>query len=153
MKGGNGPAAAGGMTAAPTGGGAEAEEGAAVAAGGPAAGMTGGGPEGAPAVEASCDGGGEETGGGSNGAPPPLPVPSPAERPREKSFGVAGGAAEVGGAVRPLAVLPNPELNGGIDDVPLGIPVDGVPADGKLSPLVGPPVIGSDGPEVEVVGA
>ena len=142
------------MTAPPTGGGAEAEEGAAVAAGGPAAGMTGGGPEGAPAVEASCDGGGEETGGGSNGAPPPLPAPSPAEkRPREKSFGVAGGAAEVGGAVRPLAVLPNPELNGGIDDVPLGIPVDGVPVDGKLSPLVGPPVIGNDGPEVEVVGA
>ncbi|WP_353373322.1 hypothetical protein [Mycobacterium sp.] len=140
------------MTAPPTGGGAEAETGAAVA-GGPAAGITGGGPEAAPVVEASCDGGGEDTGGGSSGAPPPPPVPSPAERPREKSFGVAGGAAEVGGAVRPPAGPLKPGLSGGIEDVPVGIPVDGVPVDGKLSPLVGPPVIGNDGPEVEVVGA
>jgi hypothetical protein len=55
--------------------------------------------------------------------------------------------------VRPLAVLPNPELNGGIDDVPLGIPGDDIPVDGKLRPLDGPPVMGIDGLAVDVVGA
>jgi hypothetical protein len=144
VKGGNGPAPAGGMTAPPTGGAAEAETGAAVAAGGPATGMTGGGLEGAPPVEASCDGGGEDTGGGSSGAPPP-PVPSPAERPREKSFGVAGGAAEVGGAVKPLAGPLKPGLSGGIEDVPVGIPDDDIPVDGKLRPPDGLPLMGNDG--------
>ena len=102
VNGGNGPAAAGGMTALPVGpacAGAGAETGAAVG-GGPVAGITGGGPEGAPAVEASDDGGGDDTGGGSSGAPPPLP-PSPALKPREKSFGAAGGTADVGGVGRP----------------------------------------------------
>jgi hypothetical protein len=147
VKGGKGPAgAAGGMTA-PTGGGAAAETGAALA-GGPAAGITGGGPEGAPAVEASCEGGGEETGGGRSGAPPPLP-PSPAFRPREKSL----GTAEVGGGVRPPAGLARPEPSDAADVVPVDIPDDGIPVDGKFSPPDGPPGIGNDGPDVEVVGA
>ena len=133
------------MTAPPTGGAAEAETGAAVTAGGPAAGMTGGGLEGAPPVEASCDGGGDDTGGGSNGAPPPPPVPSPALRPREKSFGAAGGTAGVGGAVRPLAGLLKPGLSGGIEDVPLGIPDDDIPVDGKLRLLDGLPLMGNTG--------
>jgi len=72
-------------------------------------------------------------------------------RPREKSFGAAGGTAEVGGAVRPLAELLKPGLSGGIDDVPLGIPVEGIPVDGNFSPLVGP-LMGINGLDVAVVG-
>jgi hypothetical protein len=40
--------------------------------------------------------------------------------------------------------LPNPELNGCIDDVPLDIPVDDIPVGGKLRPLDGLPLIGND---------
>jgi hypothetical protein len=72
-------------------------------------------------------------------------VPSPAERPREKSFGVAGGAAEVGGAVRLLAGPLKPGLSGGIDDVPLGIPDDDIPVDGKLRLLDGLALMGNTG--------
>lgn len=135
MNGGNGPAAAGGTTAppdGPAGAGPGAETGAAVG-GGPVAGITGGGPEGAPAVEASDDGGGDDTGGGSSGAPPPLP-PSPALKPREKSCGAAGGTPEVGDVGRPAAGLVDPEVRAGADGAPVGIPVDGMPVDGKFKP-------------------
>jgi hypothetical protein len=72
-------------------------------------------------------------------------------RPREKSFGAAGGTAEVGEVARPLAGLFKPGLRGGIDDVLVGIPVEGIPVDGNFSPLVGP-LMGIDGLDVEVVG-
>jgi hypothetical protein len=101
----------------------------------------GGGPEGAPAVEASCDGGGDDTGGGSNGAPPPPP-PSPALKPRDKSFGAAGGTAEMGGVGRPPAGLVDPGLKGGTDVALVGIPADGIPVDGRFSPLDDPPDMG-----------
>jgi hypothetical protein len=131
--------------------GAGAAAGTAVA-GGPAAGDTGGAPDGAPTVEGGCGGGGDDTGGGSSGAPPLLLAPSPALRPREKSFGVAGGTGVICGGITPDAGLVKPGLSGGADDVPDGILVEGSPVCGKLIPLDGPVVMGIDGPEVEVVG-
>jgi hypothetical protein len=141
------------MTAPEAGPGAGAGTAVAVG-GGPAAGVTGGGPASAPVVDASCDGGGNETGGGSSGAPPPLP-PSPAFRPREKSFGSALGAAVVGGVARPPVGLPKPGPRDGADVVPPDIPVDGIPVDGKFSPPDDPPDIGIDGVLVDagVLGA
>jgi hypothetical protein len=141
VNGGNGPAAAGAMTAPPTGpavAGPGAETVVAVGSG-PAAGVIGGGVEGAPAVEASCDGGGDDTGAGSSGAPPPLP-PSPALKPREKSFGAAGGTAEVGGVGRPAAGLVNPELRDAADDGPDGSVDEDMLGGEKLRPLAVPGV-------------
>lgn len=113
--------------------------------------MTGGGPETAPVVDATCDGGGEETGGGSNGVPPLPPAPSPALKPREKSLGAAGGTAEVGAVGRPVAGPLNPDLSEPADGAPPDIPPEGIPVDGKFSPLDDPPDIGSEGAEVGAV--
>jgi hypothetical protein len=55
------------------------------------------------------------------------------------------GAAEIGGAVRPLAGPLKPGLSGGIEDVPLGIPDDDIPVDGKLRLLDGLPLMGNTG--------
>jgi hypothetical protein len=58
----------------------------------------------------------------------------------------------VGDVGRPAAGLVDPEVRAGADGAPVGIPVDGIPVDGKFKPLDDPPDIGIDGLAVGVVG-